>query len=174
MIRRYQNILGTPILRYEDGELMGLLYDLIIHPDHGKIEAVWVKPATLPLSNVILLTSDIREWKNKIYINSENDLNAAEDLIRISELLARQTFVIANRVVNQDGVELGKVTDLEFEDETYYLKRIHSCKSLLGWSWNQRIFSVESINQITPEAIWVNEEGGKKGVEGVVTPAIEL
>ena len=54
MIRAYSQIIGTPVLRHENGEVIALIQDIIIHPDTGKIAGFWVRPLTLPIKNAVI------------------------------------------------------------------------------------------------------------------------
>ena len=176
MIRSYRQITGAHILGGENGELLAILRDVIIDPDTGKIEGFWVKPLTLPVKNAVILSDSVLEWKKNVYIKDDREIAEAEDIIRISELLSRNTFFIGNSVVSESGQMLGRVNDLDFDTSKMYLRNIYSEKSLLGFfKHDQRTFSYDSIIQVLPEYILVKDTADKKvGVKDVAQPLLDV
>ena len=163
MIKEYQSIIGTPILHFEQGGLLALLKDIIIDPDTGRVEAFWVKPLTLPMGNAVLQSQDIVEWKKNIYIKDDSVISDPADIIKVTEVLSKNTYVIGNRVQNQAGLYYGKVYNIDFNTKTFYLRQIHVQKSILGLiSYERRIFSYDSIIEITPSVIIIDDKAVKK------------
>lgn len=162
MIRSYSQIIGTPVLGHEDGTAIALLQDIIIHPDTGKIEAFWVKPLTLPLRNAIIQSDSILEWKKKIYIKDDREIADPEDIIKVSEILSRNTIFIGNQVKNEAGKMYGKVYDLDFNVDKLYLRNLYIQKSFLGFKFEQRIFHYDNIIKVLPEYILVKDIEEKK------------
>lgn len=158
MIISYSQIIGTPVVRHSDGALLALINDVIIDPGTGKIEAFWVKPATIPLSNAVLRADAITDWKKKIYIESDNEIVEAEDIIRISEILSQNIYFIGNAVKNEENEFLGTVYDLDFDTKKLYLRQLYTEKTFLIFSYDKRIFSSDSILKALPEYILVNDE----------------
>lgn len=155
MNKIYSNIKGDPIYSQQDGSLLGLLYDIIINPENGKIEAFWVKPATLPVSNAVILSDVILSWGNKIYIKDEDDIALPEDIIRVSDILSKETFFIGSDVVDEAENLLGKVYDLDFDSKKLYLRSLHVAHCFLGLKFGKRFFSFESIIEVLPKKIIV-------------------
>lgn len=158
MIKFFSQIIGTPILSHEDGDLLALVKDIIINPDTGKIEAFWVKSLTLPIENAVIKSDSIIEWKKNIYIHNEREIADASDIIRLSEVLSRNTFFIDNRAQNEDGGNLGDVYDLDFDSVKLYLRNIYTQKSFfLFWKYEKRVFSWNDIVRVMPEYILVKD-----------------
>jgi len=168
MIRSYRQIVGNPILSHEDGVLLALIQDVIIHPDTGKIEAFWVKPLTLPIKNAVLQSSSILEWKKNIYIKDEREIAEPEDIIKISEIFSRNTFFVGNQVKNESEEFLGKVCDLDFDTKKFYLKNLYTQKSFFGFRYQPRTFSYDSIIKVLPEYILVKDVEEKKVKEAAL------
>ena len=162
MIQTYSQIVGTFVIREEDGQILALIQDIIINPDTGKIEAFWVKPAALPFSNAIIKSESIIKWGKKIHVQSENDIAEAEDVIKISEILSQNIYFIGNIAQNEAGEVLGKIYDLDFDTKKMYLRQIYSEKRFLIFSYNQRIFSYDAILKVTPDHILVKDIAEKK------------
>lgn len=163
MIKSVRQIIGNHVVGHEDGAVLALVRDIIINPDTGKIEAFWVKPLNLPVKNAILLADSILEWKKNIYINDERELAEADDIIKISEILSRNTQFIQNIAINESEDVLGRVVDVDFDTDKLYLKSIYVEKSILGlFKLSSRIFSYDSIIKVMPEYILVKDLNDKK------------
>lgn len=162
MIREYRQIIGTPVLQQDDGNPLAVLNDIIIDPDSGKVMAFWVKPVNIPLSNAIIETDSILEWKKNIYLQDERQIMDPSDIIRISEVLERNTLFIGNRVQNKEGVKLGTVTNLTFDDRNFHLKQIMSHKIFLLFTYQPRLFDYRAIISVNPDHIVVKDREEKK------------
>ena len=171
MIQEYLSIIGTHVHQHDDGNILAVVRDVIIDPSNGKIEGLWVKPLTVPLSDAVIKTSDIIEWKKKIYIKDDSVIGESEDLIRISDILAMGTLVIGNRVESQEGEYLGDVYSLDFDSEKLKLRQIYTEKKILGFiRYQKRIFSFNSIIEIKKSVIVVDNKTTEK--EKVIEPVL--
>jgi sporulation protein YlmC with PRC-barrel domain len=163
MIKNYSSIIGTPVLNFDDGSLLAVMEDVIVDPETGKIEAFWVKPLTLPIADAILQSQDIAEWKKNVYIKNESLISDPDEVIKITDILTKNIYVIGNKVKNQKGKNYGRVYDLDFNCDTFYVRQIHAQKSVLGiFKYESRIFSFDSIIEMTEEAIIIDDETSKK------------
>lgn len=163
MIKEYISIIGTPIHKYDDGNLLAVVKDVIIDSDTGRIEGLWVKPLTVPLNNAVIQVSDIIEWKNKIYIKDDSVIADTEDIIRITDILTRDILIIGNRVENQYGEYLGDVYNLVFDSEKLRIMQIYTQKKALGLiSYQKRIFDYNTIIEIKQSVLLVEDRVVKK------------
>lgn len=162
MIREYRQIIGTPVLQQDDGSPLAVLNDIIIDPDSGKVMAFWVKPVNIPLSNAIIETDSILEWKKNIYIQDERQISDPADIIRISEVLERNTFFIGNRVQSEEGEKLGMVTNLTFDDRHFKLRQLMSHKIFLFFAYQPRLFDYRAVISVNPDYIVVKNKEEKK------------
>jgi sporulation protein YlmC with PRC-barrel domain len=163
MIKHYSSIIGTPVLNFDDGSLLAVIEDIIVDPETGKIEAFWVKPLTLAISDAIIQSQDIVEWKKNVYVKNESFISDPAEIIKISEILAKKVYLIGNKVKNQKGKNYGKVYDLDFSCDTFYVRQIYARRSVFGiFKYESRIFSFDSIIEITDKAIIIDDETTKK------------
>jgi len=163
VIKNYKSIIGTPILDFDDGNILATVRDIVIDPDTGKIEAFWVKPLTVPIFDAVIQSQDIVEWKKNIYVKDDSVISDPADIIKISNILMKNTFVIGNRVQSEEGKLLGKVYNFDFDSNSFYLKQIHVEHSILGLiKYERRIFSFDSIVEILPEIIIVKDKRDSK------------
>jgi len=163
VIKEYTSIIGATILHFDEGTLLAFVRDIVADPDTGKIEAFWVKPLTVPINNAVIQSQDILEWKKNIYIRNDSVISEPADIIRISDILAKKTYVIGNRVQNEAGDYYGKVYNIDFKTDTFYIRQIYVQKSILGLiNYDVRIFSFDNIIQITPSAVIVDDKTAQK------------
>lgn len=163
MIKEYKNIIGIPVINFEEGAPLAFIKDVIIDSDTGKIEAFWVKPLTVPMLNAVIQSHDIVEWKKNIYIKNDSVIADPADIIKISDIIMKETYIIDNRVQNQAGRYYGKVNNITFDTENFYLKQIHTQKSLLGIiNYERYIFSFDNIIEVTPYAIIIKDDSTQK------------
>lgn len=172
MIKFFREIIGTPVLHFEDGSLLASVKDVIIHPDTGKLEAFWVKTYHHPFSYGILQTQDIAEWKKKIYVKGGEAIGAPADIIKIADILSQKRLIVGNRVRTDSGVDLGRVFDLDFDTTQYFLRHIHVQKSFLGlWRYQPRILSYDLILEVLPDTILIKDKMERE--EKIKEPLIE-
>ncbi|MBN2307316.1 PRC-barrel domain-containing protein [Candidatus Peregrinibacteria bacterium] len=172
MVKDFKSMVGSRVLEYDSGDLLGMVSDIVIDPDSGMVEAFWVRPATLPFGNAILRTSDVLELKKHIYIRSDKVLAQAEDVIRINEILEDGRKFLGCLVQSEAGQSYGRCIDLSFDTDTYALKQIYTRKSLLGLiTLDERLFSYENIIKVLPNLILINDDAKKK--EGVIVTTPE-
>jgi len=101
---------------------LGIVEDVIIHPDTGRVEALWVKPLTLPYAHAVLPVDSIVSWKKHLYVKGEGALAEPDEIIRIAEILNRKERFVGNNVRGESGKEYGKVYDLDFDTRKMTLR----------------------------------------------------
>ncbi|MBI5421844.1 PRC-barrel domain-containing protein [Candidatus Peregrinibacteria bacterium] len=158
MIHQRGKIIGTPVLGFADGQPLGIVEDVIIHPDTGKVEALWVKPLTLPYAHAVLPVEGILSWKKHLYVSGEGALSEPDEVIRIAETLSRKEGFVGNRVRNESGKGFGRVYDLDFDTRNMTLRYLFVDKSFLGFRFQRRFFHYDSVVQVLPDAIVVKDE----------------
>lgn len=176
MLHEYRKILGTHIVHQTEGSVLALVNDIIIHPDTGKVEAFWVKSISIPIANAILRVDDILEWKKNIYVRDERAITDPADIIRVSEILSRNTFFIGNQVKSESGQYLGKVYDLSFDGKSFSIKQLFTQKIFLFFAFETRIFDYSSVIEVLPEYITVKNMEAKKekAEEGAGQPLFDV
>lgn len=154
-------------MHFEEGSLLAVVKDVIVNPDTGKLEAVWVKPAAHILSYAVIRAEDIVEWKKHLYIKSEQAIADPADIIKIAEILTDGRQIIGNEVRTEEGVVLGRVTDIDFDTRDYYLHHLHVEKRWLGMiRRDRRILSYDLIVQVFKDYILVKDKNAAKETVG--------
>ncbi|GEM_PF-1616418 len=172
MTKSYRQILGNPVLHFEQGTVLGVVRDVIIHPDTGRLEGLWIKPTGRLLAFGVLQTQDIVEWKKNIYVKDEGSIAEAHDVIKISEILADGRLIMGKRVRTEAGETVGRVVNLDFDTEQYYLRHLYTQKSVLGlWAYDSRILNYDLILEVLPDYILIKDKTAK--AEKIKVPLIK-
>ena len=163
MIINYRSTIGTKILNFDSGELLGIITDIIVDTDTGKIEACWIKPISSPFSDAVIQSCDIVEWKKNIYIRDESAICDPAEVVKLSEILTKNTLIIGNNTENKSGERYGKVVDYDFDTKTFFIKKILSIKSFF-WIFikKESIFSYNSIIEVLQDKIIIKDLAEKK------------
>ena len=174
MIVHYLDTIGMPILDFYTGETLGLLQDIIVRPEDGKIEAFWVRSVEHPFRNLILQTRDIVDWKQNVYIKSIDAMTDPSEVVRIRSILEQGAYVIGNRVYDEENKALGRAFDLDFDPDYFLMRNLYAQKQFLLFAHQARVFSAKNIIQITPERIVVQDLSLLKSVEPQKEVALDL
>lgn len=163
MIKKYSAITGSPILHFDDGSLLGMIKDPIIDPATGKIEAFWVKALTLPNPDAVLQVQNIVEWKKNVYVKDDGAFADPADIIKISEILARNIYFLGNTVWGQSGKTYGRVYDIDFDTAQFYLNNLYVQKSVLWFiKLDHRVFNYDQIIDVQTDHILITDDSSKK------------
>ena len=151
--KQYTTLLNTSILNRETGEEVGEVYDLIIDPKTGKIEAFWVKQGLLPGADKILSINDISEWKLKIYITDEDSIINPNEILKVKGIIAEGISIYLQRVKTLSGQKLGKVVDIFFDPILAQIVQIQVAKNFLGIPYAKRLISFLEIYEINQDFV---------------------
>lgn len=159
MNRYYQNSIGTAIVDFNTGDLLGLVKDFIINSSNGLIEGLWIKPLFATNADYLVLQkSSIIKWGKSIHIKNESEMGEPEDFLKLRSTLEKNILIIGNRVKNKEGSLIGLVQDLIFNDQTLKVKKILVQKQFLIFKWSTRIIGANEIIEIKKDCIIINDQ----------------
>lgn len=156
--KQFTKILQTPIVEHQTGQKLAEVYDLIIDPETGKLEAFWIKQNAFSGNDKILSINDVLEWKIKIYIQDEDVFIAPEEIIKIKSILEKEIPIFMHKVKTLSGTKIGRVIDIFFEPITNQIIQIQTAKFFFGFKYEKRLISYSEIYEITKEAIILKDE----------------
>lgn len=156
--RQYTTILGAKIVEQETGEELAVVYDLIIDPETGKLEAFWVNQGFFSGAEKILSLNDVIEWKIKVYIQDTDVFINPAEILKIKEIIKKKIPIFMHKVKTLSGSKLGRVIDIFFDPITNKIIQIQIAKSLLGLKYAKRLIPFSEIYQITREAVFLKDE----------------
>lgn len=148
------------------------IIDILVRRKDLRIELLVVKPVD-NIKKQFVLSSDIRAYdKNRVIIDSYQEMSEADELIRHQDLIKDGGWLIGAKVETQSGKFLGKVLDFSVDTTHYYVNKLH-----IRATWPQRliherlIVDRSDIVDITKNKITVRDATIKAKSTAKVLPA---
>jgi uncharacterized protein YrrD len=149
---------NVSIVSLRNGRLLGDTIGFVINPANLKIEAFKcnINNSKQPL---FLLNQDVRDMSdNKIFINDDEVLSEANDLIRIKELIDLNFIIIGKIVITKSKQKLGKVKEFSVDNSSLFLQKLYISqpiyKNIYG---GQLIIDRSQIVEVTNTQIIVKD-----------------
>ncbi len=163
MLTTFSESYKTPIFARSASELVvGFLVDMVINPDTGIFEALWINSIE---GQKLLLPKDIIYWNHeKILTDDINNLVFPKELPRLQKIFDKECTILGATVFsNQQVKPLGKVKNFSFDTISPRILTLEISQGFLGLS--KQIITQQNINKITPKGIWINEPTAKIKIE---------
>ncbi len=168
-------MIGAKILSFDSAELLGMVKDIIVDPDTGKLEGLWLIPVKIPVKRMVLRVIDIQAFKKNIYVRSDGVFALAEDSIKINEILDSGCRYIGSMVKNEVGESFGRCYDISFNSESFLVQKIYSKKIFLFvFTLNNWIFSFNQIINLTEGVIFVEDDTRIKEKQVLIASDVNL
>jgi uncharacterized protein YrrD len=154
MQKNFREFLGAPIREKLSKGLVGKVEDFVINPNNGEILAFFAKKnrcLLLPTIDVSKITSGV------IWVDNPEALAAPDEIIRISEVIERNTPIFKNKVFTVSRQYLGEVIDFRFEVNGWILTKIKVAKKILGIPSQVKLINSSQIIQIKSNEIIVRD-----------------
>lgn len=124
-------ITGLPVISLQTGEIVALTRQPIVNPDDLEVVAFHCE-TTRQKSGKVMMARDVRQTaKDCLIIDNEDELSDAEDIVRLSELIARNYSPLEKIVFTQAGRRLGKVEDFTLNLNSHRIQKLYVRQSLL-------------------------------------------
>lgn len=145
---RFSSCKGLRIVDEAAGEMIGLITDILIHPDTGKVEGFFVGG-----HHLFLASSDIARFGAIVAVRRGDGVGPVDELIRLKPLLSDPRTVLGQRILTESGKNPGRCRDVQFDTKTFRLEWIFPRWHFL---WGTAL-PVSSIVEIRPDAIIVRD-----------------
>jgi len=157
MIKTYKEILWTPV--YVDDEIrpVSTIKDLVLDPFNGSLVAVIVNKN----KNLGFAPMDLVYWDGKVKIRDASCIFDVSEILRAEEILKKDIKIIRNKVFDEDGAFLGKVSDYSFNTNPSILTltSITVTQDFLGLiNFEKRLIPAKNIVEILTEKIIVKSD----------------
>lgn len=161
MEKLFSEILGTPVVAENIGRPVGRVFNLLIHPDNGQVLALSLDL----LFHRLIVPMDIHGWYREIVIARSDVIVSPEDVVRVREILNRETFFFKNRVFTKEGKYLGRVFDYAIDIDQMFLTKIFVAKNILGLvRLNQCTIPFHNILEVQQKKIVVKNDLAREKV----------
>lgn len=139
-----------------EGAMVGLVENLIINPDDGKLAGITVREGFGKRNLKTLSAKDILGISSEFYlVPSYDSLGDIDEIVRLKEIMDRDIPIRGNKVYTESGTYIGKVFDYTLDLTTFMISRLYARPGLLGGLAKQYIISYKNIISIEKERITV-------------------
>lgn len=166
--------IGTEIIDNVDHRIHGVVSDILIDADHGKVTALLIRRFGTP-DLCAVQTQDIESWGNRVHVRDAEVIGEIADFVRLESALGDTRTFVGQAIRTKSGQKLGRCIDVQFRSDTFDLEWIFPVKYffLKGLA-----LPVSEILEVTPAAIIVKDQGPKAEVvpeeEVLEEPKIEV
>ena len=122
---RYLEVLGLPVSSVAAGTKMGTLAGVVIDPDLQRICWLSLNSGGRYEGRHWISVADIHSIdKEGVKVRGEVSVRAPQDADEAERLVLAGSRIVGKRAVTEEGLNLGRVEDYEFDSETWILKRL--------------------------------------------------
>lgn len=171
MLRLYETLPGINIMSLRIGGPIATLVSPIINPNNLYIEG-WYVQDNKNNEQLVLLSQDIRDvLPQGFVVNDYEVLSAADDLVRLKEVIDLKFELLKLKVVSQSGKSYGKVADYAIETQNFYVHKLYASQSIVkNFSGGTLSIDRSQIVEITSRRVII-EDPTESIKAGVVAPA---
>lgn len=115
MIRKYDDIIGMPVLSIQEGKELGKIVQIAVKPEDGKVIGFLVEnektgTAVLPVEHTVEYGNDM------VMASSATKLRSLGDLAKSEGLTDYEGNVIGLKIITEEGAYIGNVGTFYFDD----------------------------------------------------------
>jgi uncharacterized protein YrrD len=162
MLVELSRLKGMPVGALEEGVLLGNIEKVIINPDDIRLIGLLVKPRGFfkePKAVSFLDVVDVDS--SAVVIRSAEGLVAADEIVRLGNLLKYKFEFIGLPVRNKQKKNIGRVTDAVVETASGDVLRIY-VHSLMS----DRVFERSFVEKVTLKEVIVRDSEGRRVKSG--------
>lgn len=151
---RYTRALGTPVIDSESLQVLGTVSGILLHPDTGKVEGLFVTvPGFFSRTQLFLSSMDILRWASRIELAHGDVLAPVEDHVRLQPLLEEGRPMLGQPIRTDAGRAIGRCADVQFDTKALVIEWLFP-RSLFRWG---RPLPVSLILEVRREAIIIRD-----------------
>ncbi len=170
---RLSTAIGLPVVDSSE-ELLGVISGVLINPDTGAIEGIFVRVASFLASETMFAaTIDIQHWGRRVRIRDADSLSPLEDLVRLQQIMEERRPIVGQIIKTEEGTVLGRCVDIQFDTRFFRLEWLFPRKFFF---WKTPV-PAASIQQVRTDAVIVRLINPVKEeevqVETPVLPALD-
>jgi uncharacterized protein YrrD len=154
--------IDRPVLSLRSGSQIGATVAPLINPNNLKIEGLYCQVRG-EKKQLILLSQDIRDViPQGFVVNDQDVLAAADELVRLKEIMEAHFEILGKQVVTLAGDKLGKVADYAADTQSMFIHKLYASQSLLKhFAGGMLSIDRTQIVEITDKSVVINDIQGK-------------
>lgn len=151
---RLSTSLHTPVFERDGDEVLGFLSGLLLQPDTGAIEGIYVEaPRFLARDQYFCPAMDIIHWGASIEVRGADSLAPPGEHIRLQTLFEDGRTILGQLIRTEGGRPLGHCKDLQFDTERMQVEWLFP-KRL--WRWGVAL-PLSDVVEVRREAVIVRD-----------------
>jgi len=160
MLIPISHLLGKPVKSLDSESNIGLVENILIDPENGKLLAFLVRTGFIFIKIKLLSPTDIAGLTPDFLVVHDSDsLILPEEIIKAKKVLDQKIFVLGSMVKTKRGKILGKCSDLWIESATNEVVKFYvKSTPLAGPLAEDRIIPIEKVIRITRSQIVVKDD----------------
>lgn len=162
---RFSTCRGQPVAD-ADGDVLGSVQDLLLNPDTGRVEGLFVAiPGFLRSDTAFLSSADIRRWGTAVELADADALGPLDEHVRLERLAADPRRMLGQPMVTEAGASLGRCADVQFDTESFHLQWLFPRRRL--WRWGIPV-PAHAVLEVRPDAIVVRSQAAAEPAEAML------
>ena len=152
MQKLYTQLIGMPVFDECTNMPYGLVRDVIIDPENGRVVAL-----LLPGRRVVA-AREIERISTAVFIRDKESIVSVEEVLRVHEIYKRHIKILWARVLTQkEKLYLGRVVDYEIDTTTMSLSKLDVAKVFFFFRFQERLIPARNIVKVERSRIIVKE-----------------
>ena len=154
MQTRISTCIGAIVVEESSESVLGMLADVLIHPDTGRIEGFYIQVSGGFGSSLLFCRAiDVVRFGTRIYVRSAEVLCDPHEIVRLQPLLEDRRSVLGQPIRTESGQKVGCCKDIQFDTDSMKM----------GWIFPKRFFrwrrgiAVSDIVEIRSNGIIVRD-----------------
>lgn len=177
-----KDVIGLKVITLEHGQIIEDIDELVYDPQDTKVKALVVDEGGWFSDAKVILFEDIQTiGKDAVIISSAAVIKKASDVTeRVHRIIKNDNYLTTNKVITEDGTDLGHVSDIYFDQQTGNviemevsqgaLKNVQSGKKRVKVADITRVGEdVTIVKQIVEDEL--EQQAQQQGVQGAVQTA---
>jgi uncharacterized protein YrrD len=153
MLILLSQLIGRPVIAFDEAEPIGVIRDPIINSENGKLHGYFFGHGFLHMKQDLLAADDIVGYDDaRIVVQQPDVVRKIEDEPRIGEILKKKIPVLGAHVITESGKNLGRANDLLLDTQMNMIVRYYVHGML-----QDRIIPAEHVIAIEKRGIIVND-----------------
>lgn len=167
MLILISQLIGRPVITFDEAEPIGILRDPIIDPANGKLAGFFYGQGFLYLQQAAIAADDIVGYdEGRVVVQKEDIALAVNDEPKLKKIVKQKIGILGAQVLTESGKRLGRANDLLLDTELNMIVRYY-VHGLLS----DRIIAAEHVVEITKRGIIVDDTApAAAAVEAEVEP----
>lgn len=155
MLIKASKVIGLPVFTITDGKKIENVDDVIYDPVQNRIAALLIEKGGWFAESRVILFNDLEGiGDDAALINSRDFIKKLSDVSQnIEAIVKNDTYLTNTKIITEDGIELGRVTDIYFDSETGRVEEFEvSQGTLRNWKDGKKRIKIESLVTIGHDA----------------------